>query len=110
MTTNNERTNGVPSIVPQERLAAEVAEARDRLATLEADYEGLLADASVIQEDRDSTRILLEAARDTVARLERALARAEAGNYGRCVRCGGEIAPERLEVIPDTDSCVRCGA
>ena len=37
-----------------------------------------------------------------------ALERLEAGTYGRCERCGNEIAPERLEAIPTARLCVAC--
>jgi DnaK suppressor protein len=51
---------------------------------------------------------LLEAARVTAAAAERAMARFEDGTYGQCARCGGVIAPERLEAIPDAETCVAC--
>ncbi len=89
-------------------LRAELEHARTNLTRLELEYAELLADPGVILEDRDSTRRLLEAARVTAAASERALARFEAGTYGQCARCGGAIAPERLEAIPDAETCVSC--
>jgi DnaK suppressor protein len=38
-----------------------------------------------------------------------ALERIENGSYGICVRCRGPIPFDRLEVIPETASCIRCG-
>jgi RNA polymerase-binding transcription factor DksA len=89
-------------------LRAELDHARTNLTRLETEYAELLADPSVILEDRDSTRRLLEAARVTAAAAERALERFEDGTYGQCARCGGAIAPERLEAIPDAETCVSC--
>ncbi|MFT3914687.1 MAG: TraR/DksA C4-type zinc finger protein [Anaeromyxobacteraceae bacterium] len=39
-----------------------------------------------------------------------ALARLEAGTFGRCTACGGPIPPERLRARPITDLCVTCKA
>jgi RNA polymerase-binding transcription factor DksA len=38
-----------------------------------------------------------------------ALDRIAAGTYGICILCRGPIPFERLEVIPETGTCVRCG-
>jgi DnaK suppressor protein len=45
-----------------------------------------------------------------LARTERALAKLDEGSYGVCDRCGEEIAPRRLEAMPDSVLCVRCAA
>lgn len=37
-----------------------------------------------------------------------ALARLDQGLYGTCESCGEEIAPARLEVLPETVLCVQC--
>ena len=44
----------------------------------------------------------------TEEKLERALAKLEEGSYGRCDRCGGPIAPGRLEVAPESVFCIGC--
>ena len=92
----------------ERRLQDDVDSARKQVAKFEAEYEEVLADPGVIQEDRDGTRTLLEAARASAAAAERALARFESGSYGICAKCGKPIAPERLEAIPDTVTCVSC--
>lgn len=38
--------------------------------------------------------------------IESALIRIENGDYGRCVKCGKEIARERLEANPAAATCV----
>ena len=45
-----------------------------------------------------------------LARTERALAKLDEGTYGICDRCGGPIAPRRLEAMPDSTLCVQCAA
>jgi DnaK suppressor protein len=40
--------------------------------------------------------------------VEAALERIEAGTFGRCVRCGEAIAPERLDALPWAPRCIDC--
>lgn len=40
--------------------------------------------------------------------LEEALTKVEKGSYGQCERCGNQIDPERLEILPATALCVDC--
>lgn len=47
-------------------------------------------------------------ARETLRSVEAALARLDAGTYGRCVRCSAAIPPARLEIMPHAQSCVPC--
>ena len=37
-----------------------------------------------------------------------ALARLDAGSYGRCVECGMELPAERLEARPEAARCMTC--
>jgi RNA polymerase-binding transcription factor DksA len=37
-----------------------------------------------------------------------ALDRIEDGTFGKCVRCGRQIAEERLEAIPYATRCIDC--
>jgi len=49
--------------------------------------------------------------RGAAARLDQiaaALARLDAGTYGRCERCGDEIPSARLEIRPWATDCVAC--
>ena len=41
--------------------------------------------------------------------LRRALAKMDEDSYGVCDRCGGEIAHERLLLIPAAVRCAACG-
>lgn len=40
--------------------------------------------------------------------LREALTKVDEGSYGRCERCGSQIDPERLEILPATALCVDC--
>lgn len=41
-------------------------------------------------------------------RIDAALSRLDAGTFGECVRCGEEIAPERLAFDPTAPLCRAC--
>lgn len=41
-------------------------------------------------------------------RIDAALDRIEQDEYGFCVKCGLEIAPARLDLLPDTPFCAAC--
>ncbi|MCL6699133.1 TraR/DksA family transcriptional regulator [Sphingomonas sp. NSE70-1] len=95
-------------------------------ARLEADLEELESRQSRIADDlaeplnADSSEQAIEMEDDAalegqgaliakeIASIKRALARIEDGTYGECVRCGGEIAPARLEARPEAALCIDC--
>src|SRR4051812_17057100 len=43
-----------------------------------------------------------------LARMERALAKLDAGTYGTCDACGEAIPPARLRAMPDSALCLEC--
>ena len=60
--------------------------------------------------DREQATALAAAARATLAEVDAALARIDAGWDGACAVCGTLIPPERLAARPTADRCVRCAA
>jgi DnaK suppressor protein len=44
----------------------------------------------------------------TVADIDQALERVDAGTYGRCVMCGNAIPDERLRAVPWAALCIPC--
>ena len=46
--------------------------------------------------------------RALLADVTRALEKLGEGSYGLCDRCGVEIPPERLDILPWAVMCVRC--
>jgi RNA polymerase-binding transcription factor DksA len=45
-----------------------------------------------------------------IASVRRALERIANGTYGKCVRCGVDIAPARLDARPEAALCIDCAA
>jgi RNA polymerase-binding transcription factor DksA len=90
------------------RLRAQLDRATRHVALVQAEYDEVLRDPGVIQEDRDTVALLLEQARRDLDQARAAVDRLDAGDYGRCVRCGGDIGSERLAAIVDVTTCVRC--
>ena len=58
--------------------------------------------------DRELDMMLSSQARAAVEEIDRALAKIDAGTYGRCERCGTEIPEARLEALPHAALCVAC--
>jgi len=49
-----------------------------------------------------------EAQRREVQQIDAALARLDAGEYGRCRECGQDIDPRRLAALPHATHCAAC--
>ena len=64
------------------------------------------AASQVFAQQRDLA--LRERAETQLTLVDEALARLEAGAYGRCVRCGLPIARDRLEALPWAARCIDC--
>ncbi len=47
-------------------------------------------------------------AQNELRMIEAAMRRIEEGEYGACVKCGSDIAEERLDVLPATPFCRNC--
>lgn len=58
--------------------------------------------------EREKTLALIRTLEDKLASIEHALHTTAAGRYGICERCGQQIEPGRLEIMPHTTLCVRC--
>ena len=89
-------------------LAAELDRAELNVAEAQAEYDALIADPDVIQEDRDAAAAVLGHARRQLESAREAMVQLEAGTYGRCVTCGGDIGAERLAALVDVVTCVAC--
>lgn len=51
---------------------------------------------------------LIQMKADTLARIDEALVRLDAGQYGRCVECHEEISERRLRALPFAVRCAAC--
>ncbi len=87
-----------------EALAAQHAHVRDLQSTVD-DLHGQ-PDAEVT--GREVAARALRTALETIREINAALHRVELGTFGQCERCGGDIAAERLEVVPYASQCVVC--
>ncbi len=65
-----------------------------------------LADHATDMLDREVDDSLEENAEQLVREIDLAIGRIDAGTYGTCKVCGGEIGEERLEALPWADLCI----
>lgn len=61
---------------------------------------------AAMQEEIDFALIQMKA--ETIARVDEALARLDAGEYGNCFECGGEVSERRLRALPFAVRCTFC--
>ena len=103
-------SNDRPAVVA--RLAAERARLQEEIGeAIEAPdqmtYGSQAAAASqVFEQQRDLA--LRDRAIHQLAQVDAALARLHDATFGRCTRCGHEIAPARLEALPWAAHCIEC--
>lgn len=67
----------------------------------EVDLANVLADQNFIARLRDRERRLIE-------KIDHAIQRIEANEFGRCVSCDEKISLERLRARPVTTMCIDC--
>ncbi|HEX6869413.1 MAG TPA: TraR/DksA C4-type zinc finger protein [Candidatus Limnocylindrales bacterium] len=92
-------------VAERARLLDEIGEAI--VAPGQMTYGSQAAAASqVFAQQRDLA--LRDRATSQLALVDEALARFDAGVFGRCVRCGQPIAPDRLEALPWAARCIDC--
>jgi DnaK suppressor protein len=65
-------------------------------------------EGATIAFERARVAAMLKEAQAALDDLDRAADRLLVGTYGACEHCGEVIAPERLEALPATRTCVRC--
>lgn len=98
----------------QTLLTARLKELTDRLQEIE---EGLdepvdknWDEAAVEREDDEVLEALGESGLQEIRAIKAAMDRLEQGTYGVCVKCGEDISPERLKVVPTATLCRNCAA
>jgi DnaK suppressor protein len=67
-----------------------------------------LAETATATLDREIDYTLEEHSTQVLVEIDAALARIEAGTYGVCTSCGGEIPVARLEAYPWASLCIDC--
>lgn len=96
----------------KERLLEELAAAEAELAEVKAELAekpdmgpGTGSTGAALWEMNLARRNRLEM---RIRELHQALERVRQGTYGRCLVCGAEIDPERLEIVPTATMCADC--
>src|SRR5258708_16316 len=92
----------------RQRLESELVEIEKELAELGAEADGSIsvsldegfADAAQATSERAKMLSFVEGLIKHLHDVQAALGRVDRGTYGKCERCGNEIAPERLEALP----------
>ena len=67
-----------------------------------------MADVGTENYDQEFTLSLIENEQSTLELVHAAIARVDAGTYGRCEECQEPIAKPRLQALPYTPHCIQC--
>ena len=95
----------------RDRLQRDLAHLRGDLAAEPRDSADRLdagPDDAVATYDHEFDESVAEGLESALGEVEEALGRIDAGTYGRCVDCGGEIPTKRLAALPASARCVEC--
>lgn len=96
----------------RETLLARRAELLGNIARIEDQLDDPVPrdweDAASERQGDEVLTALGQSDRAEIRRIDAALARIEAGDYGDCVQCGNPIAEKRLQLLPDTPFCANC--
>lgn len=99
-----ERADATAQVLDLDRAVAGVVEAsRDSNADDEHDPEG-----ATIAFERAQAIAVRDRQRSRLREVDAALGRVADGTFGRCERCGCDIAPGRLLARPTSHTCVTC--
>ena len=106
-----------------ERLAVERADTVERLSGLEREFRGIIESAdtagtddehdpegATIAFERQHVAALLSQAREQLTQIDAAMRKLADGSYGRCERCGQDIAAGRLAARPAATTCMSCAS
>ncbi len=92
--------------VEKEKLDKEIEE-HEKLVDMGGDIDGGDEESDEAEEMGNQLGIS-HAFRTRKEEIEGALLRIQNGTYGKCVKCGGEISKEVLEIVPESELCAKC--
>ncbi len=96
----------------QGRLELRLDELLARAGHIGADLLGLHSadlDEAAVEVEADEALLGQSALLELeIAQVRGALSRLKSGDYGVCISCGAEIAPARLEAMPEAAQCLAC--
>ena len=84
--------------------------AHDRAEVASLGFGKRIGDATLYAVERMTDAYQARTIYATVAEIDQALERLDAGTYGRCIACGTTIPSERLDAVPWAALCVPCSA
>ncbi len=98
----------------REKLEARLAKLTRRVDAIERDLRKPgnqdWQESATEHENDEVLEGLDEAGLKELTQIRAALQRLSDGVYGMCIRCGEDIAPRRLEVMPAATACVTCAS
>jgi DnaK suppressor protein len=113
----------IDGAVARDRLEAQRSLTLARMRAMTLDHDaiiGTLSDANIDDEhdpegstiafERAQVGALLDAARAHLSDLDHAVAKLQAGTYGRCERCGRPVGADRLAARPAARTCIGCAS
>src|SRR5437588_4320526 len=86
----------------------QVAEDGDDLVPERGGIGNHMADEASETSEQETMLTLQHSAERTLAEVNAALGRIQAGTYGICANCGKQISPARLEARPFSTLCIDC--
>ncbi|MFV2053177.1 TraR/DksA family transcriptional regulator [Aliiroseovarius sp. YM-037] len=96
----------------REVLTKRLSELKNRLHEIEEELESHNSkDWEELAVEREEDEVLEGmglSSQAEIRKIEAALGRIDAGEYGLCAKCGDKITNERLDVLPYTPFCKSC--
>src|SRR5210317_1514603 len=93
-------------------LEQRLSELQKRLASIKKDvtrsHSGDSAEQAQERENDEVVDAIGNETAQSIRVIQSALERIDDGSYGVCESCGEDIAPGRLEAIPEATRCVNC--
>lgn len=93
-------------------LTARLAELDSRLHVIEDELDAHQSkdwgELAVEREEDEVLEGMGSAGLQEIEQIRAALARITEDSYGYCVKCGDEIAEQRLDILPATPFCKKC--
>lgn len=74
------------------------------------EHDDNFADSGQVAAEQGENRALVGKLEETLAEVERALAKLDEGAYGICESCGKPITEARLEAMPAARYCIECAS
>jgi DnaK suppressor protein len=91
-----------------ERIEELRAEAGKTVGTMDEEETFRIHDRASMESNRNSVLRMRDRERKLIFKIQEALERLEAGEYGVCEECGEEIGIARLKARPVTTLCIQC--